>query len=189
MGQVFYLLPTNISDWGDYSDILISGMADRTQGHDGLLQLERTGPFVPPISFPGLGDVVITDTFRHLLEGSGLTGFTFRPVIKKHIVFLEWEKWGLTATEPEEYPESGEPEDYILSRPHSPEAATQTGDLWEVCLEEHAKHVPYQGLANWDGTDWFRAKGVLHIYVSERAKRWLEETASRWVTFAEAPTA
>jgi hypothetical protein len=170
-----------LPDWGDYSDILIAGAYERSQ--DGTLELARTGPFVPPLSLPGGDAIVITDAFKKLLEAANLSGATFRPIIKRRIVRLEWEKWDQQVPEPVEYPLSGEPEDYIVAHPHSPEAATQMGELWEVCLEEHATLEPYVGLADWDGTDWFKAKDSQHIYVSERARVWLEQIAPEWVSF------
>lgn len=185
--SVYILDGPKVPDWGDYSEILVSGMTSDLDRQDGMLQLERTGPFVPPISFPGPGSVVVTDALKERLERSGLSGFTFLPVIKKHIVRLEWEKWDQAAEEPQEYPESWEPEDYISERPHSHEVAQQLGDLWEVRLEEHAEIIPYQGLAHWDGTDWFRAKGQLIEYVSEEAKKWLEDAVPQWVSFKKAP--
>jgi hypothetical protein len=59
--------------WGDYGNILISGLVERDET-SGLLLVERTAPFVPPISVAGLhSPVVVTDPFRHELAGSGLT--------------------------------------------------------------------------------------------------------------------
>jgi hypothetical protein len=190
-----YTLHASHMPWGDYGDILLSGMTSHLERHEGFLQLERTGPFVPPIFLPGIADIVVTDDFKHLLEGSGLTGFTFQPVIKKHIVVLEWEKWDKESEEPLEYPSTGEPEDYILERAHSPELAQQIGDLWELCLEECAEVAREQigpqtwdveifvVQSSWNERDWFRAKGVGYNYVSENAKLWLERIASEWVRF------
>lgn len=181
--------------WGDYGDILLCGVTAHLSRQDGMLQLERTGPFIPPISFSGIRDIVVTDVCRALLEASGLTGFTFRPVIKRHIVHLEWERWDRTTEDPPEFPETGEPEDYILERPHSPEIAEGMGNLWEVVLGEHAvvERVPrgpgstdndiYVVQASWDGTDFFRASTVGYVYVSEQAKTWLEQVAAEWVSF------
>jgi len=174
-----YRLEGPPSVWGDYGDILLAGMTAHLGRQDGLLQLERTGPFVPSISFPGIGDIVVTDNFKKSLENSGLTGFTFQPVIKRRIVFLEWEKWDGTADEPAEYPGTGEPEDYILDRSHSPELAQQIGEIWEVCLAEYAAleeaHV-----------DWFRRADMRYIFVSASAMTWLEKTVSQWVSFEPA---
>jgi hypothetical protein len=119
--------------WGDYGDILLSGMTThqpRTQ--DGLLQLERTGPFVPPITLPGCEDPVVTDAFRARLEHSPLAGLGFRPVRKARIVRLEWERWDQASSDPAHYPAGGEPEAYIPGRPHDSGLAAQIGQLWEV---------------------------------------------------------
>src|SRR5262249_14925382 len=50
--------------WGDYGDILFHGMTAHLDRHDEMLQLERTGPYMPPITFPGIGDIVVTDAFK-----------------------------------------------------------------------------------------------------------------------------
>lgn len=183
------------SAWGDYSDILIAGMSAHLARKGGLIQLERTGPYVPPISFPGINDIVVTDAFKQQLETSGLTGIRFQPVIKKRIVHLDWHLWDRTSDEPREYPEGGEPESYVLGRPHAPEMSKRIGDLWEVCLKEAAK-VRREGrpprillLASSLGEyDLFRAEGVGYIYASEKAKAWLERHATEHVSFKEAQT-
>jgi hypothetical protein len=96
--------------WGDYGNILVSGLLDRDET-SGLLLIERTGPFVPPISIGGLhSPLVVTDSFRRELERSGLTGFGFQPAVKQRIVRLAWERWDRSAAEPAEYPAEGEPE-------------------------------------------------------------------------------
>lgn len=202
----FYrLYNTDKLTWGDYGSILISGITARLPDKDGLLHIKRTGPFVPPISLSGLDDIVVTDAFKNQLSHSGLSGYTFRPVIKERIVHLDWEKWDRAAEEPAEYPATGEPESYILERPHSPETAQAVGELWEVCLGQHAsiEKVPrdpaewglvkwspiditsdiYLVLSSWDGTDIFRATNVGFVYVSERARNWLEQTVPDWVSF------
>jgi hypothetical protein len=191
----FYELKSPNSPWGDYSDILISGMSAYSARKDGLIQFERTGPYVPPISFPGIGDIVVTDTFRRKLESSGLSGLRFQPVIKKRIVHLDWHLWDQAAKEPLEYPQGGEPEGYILQRPHSPEVAEQIGDLWELCLTEaakiHRERRPSRILlvaSSLQGCDIFRAEGVLCSYTTDRAKTWLEDNAKEHVAFAEVET-
>jgi hypothetical protein len=79
--------------WGDYGNILVSGLVDRDET-SGLLLIERTGPFVPPISIGGLhSPVVVTDSFRRELEGSGLTGFGFQPAV------TQGESWMLPSPE------------------------------------------------------------------------------------------
>lgn len=183
--------------WGDYGKILIHGMSAHLSRKDGSIQLERTGPFVPSITMPGLGDVVITAEFKEELEALPIsTGLDFKPVSKARIVEYRWESWDLNREEPVEYPEEGEPEDYILSRPHSPEMARQLGDLWEVVLPEGAE---VEGVrigrgvsefrvdsSSWQGLPLFRAKGKRHVMATEDAKTWLEERAKEWLSFQEA---
>lgn len=199
-GHFLYMLSSPLYPWGDYGDILMAGMTSHLEREDGRLQLERTGPFVPPIALPGIGEIVVTDAFRSALEASGLSGMHFQPVIKTRIVRLNWEAWDATAPEPQEYPDTGEPEDYILLRPHDADLSAQMGDLWEICLEQHARTERVSGTSNiggeeiylirssWDGTDVFRSEGVSFVYVSDKAKSWLEATVPEWVTFALAPT-
>lgn len=113
--------------WGDYGHILQHGMAYHSPRTDGLLALERTGPYIPPITLPGLGHVVLTSSARKLLESSGLTGFSFRPVKKVLTVELNWETWDLEAEDPPYFPNSREPEDYILGQPDSPSDSAALG--------------------------------------------------------------
>lgn len=161
--------------WGDYGSILLSGMTARLgRTREGLLQLERTGPFVPPITVAGLGDLLVTDAFRAELERSPLAGFEFRAVEKTHIVRLDWENWDQTAADPQEYPEGGEPEGYILDRPHDPQLAALIGAIWEMVLP--AMH---------DQADADLVTESRHVYATQRAKGWLEQHASAWLSFAD----
>ncbi len=167
--------------WGDYGQILLAGMtAHQPRTRDGLLQLERTGPFVPPVTLPGLGDLVVTDAFRVRLEDSPLAGLGFRPVRMTRIVRLEWERWDQASDDPAHYPAGGEPEDYILGRPHDPGLAAQIGQLWEVAL-------PDTGEGN--NADLVRDQAMLHSYASPRAKDWLQRHAGEWLSFANPPGA
>jgi hypothetical protein len=97
----------------------------------GLLQLERTGPFVPAISFPGVADIVVTDPIKRALC-ERLSELSFKPVKKSRIVKLHWEGWPAAQPEPAILPESGEPEDYILTADHDPETADALGGLREL---------------------------------------------------------
>jgi hypothetical protein len=47
------------------------GMTAHLERTDGLLSLERTGPYIPPITLPGIDDVVVNAAARGLLESSG----------------------------------------------------------------------------------------------------------------------
>ena len=172
----YYRLFASETPWYDYGDILVQGMSSHLDRHNGLLQLERTGPFVPPITFPGLGDVVVTDDFKTQLETSDLTGIAFRPVIKARIVRIDWHEWSRDQEEPPEYPTSGEPEDYVLENAHDAELAERIGELWEIC-------VPLLANPSQADTDWFLSTSDGENYVSESAKTFLESRVPEWVQF------
>jgi hypothetical protein len=196
--EKFYKLERQHHSWGDYYDILMQGMSCHLGRDDGTIQLERTGPFVPPISFPGIGDVVVTDTFRKKIEASGLEGLRFKTVIKKLIVRSDWHTWDRDTGEPHKYPDGGEPENYILDHPHSEDTARQMGELWELVLNESARVYRAKKICasadifllvnSWQGEDLFHAQGVGYVYATERAKSWLEEHARGFVAFQEANT-
>jgi len=190
-----HILRNPVLPWGDYGNVLYCGMTSHLGRINGLLQLERTGPFVPPISLSGIGNVIVTDKFRRDIQASGLTGVTFKSVIKKHIVLLEWEKWDKRSGEPLEIPETGEPENYILGRMHSEALAYEIGDIWELCIEKGAlvEKQPV-GKNSWDveiyllessipNKDFFRAEGVGSVYLSKHARLWLERTYYEYVDF------
>jgi hypothetical protein len=196
--------------WGDYGDVLVNGFVknnlDRRAGKS--LELSRTGPFMPPITFPGamVPVVVVSDRFRQEMSPSGLGELQFRPVLKDHIVELHWEQWNRKSS-PLTYPEGGEPEDY-LSAPHSPKAAEALGELWELVLRTGATidadiqfsppgQLPLARFpirvhqSTWNGDHVFlgvkpdAAPTGFHLLVSETGKKWFEEHAKEWVSFEE----
>ena len=149
---------------------------------------------MPAITFPGVGHIVIADRVRNELQTSGLTGPVFVPVVKARIVKLDWRSWRLDSAEPPEYPDEGEPENYILERPHDPDTGTALGDVWEVQLEPHAETVRVDGrpllrAETWDGTDLFHPAGTRILAASEQAAEWLAARYPEWVHIAELETA
>jgi hypothetical protein len=191
----WYILRPPLAPWGDYGDVLVHGMTESDARDPSPCRLIRTGPFVPPVTFPGIGLPVVTQETRAALESSGLTGLSFLPATKEVIVPSSWNDWDLLAEEPPEYPEDGEPESYLLSKHHDPELARAMPELWAVAFEERAKEsrVP-SGLdveialvrSSLPALDFFRAGTTLRIYVSPRGRAWLNEQFSAWVTFEPA---
>lgn len=182
--------------WGDYGQILRHGMTSHLgRAADGCAQLERTAPYIPPISFPGF-DLVVTNDFRTKLEQSGLQGLGFEPVHKARIVDLPWHTWAPDTEDPARFPKSGEPEDYILERPHSAKLADQMGALWRLVLPRVAsvEREPtddrwvdriYLVTSTCDGADVFQANGVGYFFVSEAAQAWLVSEAGQHVAFRD----
>jgi hypothetical protein len=198
--------------WGDYGDVLVNGYLgngpDRRE--DEPLKVSRTGPFLPPITFPvGSPNVIVSDAFRQELLKSPFGKLTFRPVTKEHIVELHWEKWDRAAS-PAQYPDGGDPDDY-LAGPHSPKASKELGELWELALRRGATvnaeiqfsppgQLPLAKLqirvdkSSWNGDAIFLGidpnsapTGGL-VLVSDAGKKWLEEHAKEWVSFEDCST-
>jgi hypothetical protein len=185
--------------WSDYGQILEHGMTAHLRREGGRLMLERTGPFIPPITLPGIGDIVLTSSARELLLSSGLSGFDFRPVRKALVVELHWEQWDLDAEAPELYPESGEPEDYILGQPNSATASTALGELWELVVPATATILRPQSIVRsyrelrldvetWNGEDLFRSSDYGSTLFSERARDWFTERWSTYLGFFNFPS-
>jgi hypothetical protein len=174
--------------WGDYGDILVHGMASRSISGD--LELERTGPFVPPISQPGK-HVVVTGEFLGRLRESGLKGIEAGQVRKKRITKVDWREWAPFGSNEMKYPAGGEPENYILRRKHSQEVADSLGELWELRfrpgIQASREGRYYLLLSSWDGSDFVVARDEhpIYNYVSRQARDWLLENAPEWVAFEE----
>ena len=188
----FYRFDAPNAPWGDYGDILIHGMTNCYELGTDSPELQRTGPFVPPISFP-LACVIVTDTVRRELQSSGLTGLAFVPAVKSVIVPVNWHEWDFS-DQPPFYPEEGEPESYILGRQHSPELARCMPDLWRLVTMVGADEVRvpegvhndnsgqiFVSNASWQGMDFFHADTTLYNYVSARARQWLLDHHPAWV--------
>ena len=157
------------SSWATIAEIMFSG-----RNTSGPILLERTGPFMPPITFPNVSHIVVSDHFKQMFEVSGFQGATFRPVIKSHIVELDWPSWDWSAKHPPNLPPSKKAEDYIRNRPHSPEMAELLGTIWEVKL----RNVEFTKRTK---SDWFRLKANPASVISQRLKDWLEMHFSTWV--------
>jgi hypothetical protein len=129
--MVWHRLRNIEQPWGDYGNMLYAGMVTR-RDDDGLVGIERVGPFVPPLYVGGRSVLIATNDARTFLERTGLTGFEMRPAVKKRIVRIDWRGWDLGAEEPERFPAKNEPENYVLGRKHNPDIAEAMGRLWEA---------------------------------------------------------
>jgi hypothetical protein len=181
----YYQLREGTAPWGDYGSILRNGWAETIEdgGREEIL-VTRTGPFVPPISFP-LGHIVVTDGFRAEISQAPFSGLSFEPVRYGAVIRLDWESWDPRAPEPAYYPDSGEPEDYLLEGDQDAGLSGSMPRLWRWNVASTA------GLQA-QGSNTFRR--VLHPgldvarefqihWISERMKVWLSEHAGQWVNF------
>jgi len=180
--------------WGDYGSILVNGMSRHLPKLDGLIQLERTGPFVPCLSVPVPVDVIVTERTRAKLVESNLSGATFRPVHRTRIVHSDWHTWNIGASRPARIPTSGEPEDYVLAQPHDRDCAETIGPLWELVASQLGQGTlvviskrprAARVSVNLDArADFLRVNGVGALLVSDRARSWIETALDRtWIRF------
>lgn len=197
-----YQLTKGEPPWGDYGRILYHGMSQsnlRNRRNGIPLRLERTGPFVPPITFPGIGNIVVTSEMKAAMEQAGFQGVAFDKVHKQLIVELNWHKWDLKAENPAIRPPEGEPEAYLDEDKHSPELAKAMGDLWAVLLKEGANTERIKtgpGIldiedryvaGSWKGLDLFYVPANAKFYVSSRAAVWFRDFFAEWSGIMEVP--
>lgn len=195
-----YVVDDANAPWGDYGAILYNGLLsdpERESGDIGVLRLERTGPFVPPVTFPGRGTIVVTSEMKSAMIKAGFKGISFQPVRKVRIVDLSWQDWDQSAPEPFQYPEFDDPVGYILYKHHSPKVSAAIGDLWEVILSDSAKVVRHKDpegttsfeyvSGSWNGNDLFSVDENYYIYCSPRAHQWFKQHFEQWVSLSPEP--
>ena len=115
--------------WGDYGRILVPACPATWRASRGGSGSSARRRFVPPLSLPGIGHVVVTAALRGQLENAKISGMTFRALDKARMVHLDWSGWDSAAKGPAVFPASGEPEDYVLARPHDEAAAAALGEV------------------------------------------------------------
>lgn len=182
--------------WGDYGAVLFGGLYDDPLRTDERVNLMRSGPFLPPIFITEYDTVIVTDTFRKVMEQDGIHS-QFREVNLTKVVKIPWETWDSDKKLPKRPPPDLEPENYLLKGRHSPETAAQMEKLWEVVLQKGAmSECPVDILdrrlfikhSTWNGDAFFfvNPRGTFTpVIVSEQTKAWLEQHASIWVSFRE----
>ena len=197
MPNLYQLHPPDL--WGDYGDILTSGVYHRDPTSGNML-IRRAGPFTPPISFPFCSPnrtVVVTDAFRDLLLRNAAVSVDFRPAAYEHIVCLAWHEWDRSTSLPRQRPRGSEPESYIAGQ-HCPVTAAAMECPWEVvptlvpCVfaswlqnsptDSSDKPTLLIGNGQYRGI-FLPAEGHLPI-VDRSTMEWLSSTIPEWVSFA-----
>jgi hypothetical protein len=162
----------NHPDRRDYGRKLIAG-AQRAS--DGVLELERTGKFIPPISFPGwIATVIVRDDFRAVLKSSRLAPFQFQPIRQK--------------TADRTGDRMGDVWELDLKSTATPICSQQEFRMW-------VQHLVIDPAA-WCGDPLFfgqYASGNKTLCCTESGKKWLQAHAKKCVEFepilsAPAPT-
>jgi hypothetical protein len=112
--------------WGDYGSALINGHCDRDET-TGRYVVDRVGPFVPPLMLPFFGcdtPVLMPQTVADAVR-KRFPSVSVEPVIVRKVVHLDWHRWDLDAEWMKVRPKEGEPENYILEKPHSATAGSK----------------------------------------------------------------
>lgn len=168
--------------WGDYGDMLLNGMmSGETFRGDKILEVERVGPFVPPISFP-FGEMLVTGSLKSEIE-SACPDIAFRSTTYGRVTKLDWRSWDMTAEEPERYPAGGEPANYVEGRKHDPDVAAEMPALWAVDVHPRPgvqrEGTPALLRNRIPDSDLFRTYYLL--FASERLAELLHERVGEWV--------
>lgn len=194
--ELYFLKPTNL--WGDYGNILVSGFLQREKPDDPA-QLERAGPFLPPISFPN-DAIIVSESFKIKAAESFAGKFLFRPAVYKKVVPIDWHLWDRAAELPKVRPHEGEPENYLLEGKHSAKTAREMEPAWEMILPEipcvfdgsfmdpaNPHRVPPDKTIFADRPEYpclFKSTfGGWNVLVDGVLKDWLQREVSEWVRF------
>jgi hypothetical protein len=188
-----YLLDVN-NTWHDFGRMLISGFMK-----NGVIL--RTGPFVPPVSFPS-GFCAITESVRDELVPSGLRGLRFADAKVGKVVEVNWETWD--RSQPLDFnllpldERMGGVEDLIFVPKHRPDLAARMPKLFYLqgmAVERYwVENESGEEVVSWSHSGFDQAD-VYSIgdcwpgltYVNSRGKEWFEERYSEWVTFESVP--
>ncbi len=120
--------------------MLVHGLAKRTGKHDSFatLVVDRTGPYVPPVSKPYDSCLVFSDAGKLSLTAH-LEKAEFQPVELGRVSTVKWHLWDFHSDEPKRYPPGGEPENYF-SRSGDQTSRDSVGTLWELLLPLGAQY-------------------------------------------------
>jgi hypothetical protein len=188
--------------WGDYGSVLVSGYA-RRETDDAPLALHRTGPFLPPLSFPRITNtgghaVIVSDDLKRELVSLNLPGVTFRDAAKSRIIPVAWEKWDLNAADPAVRPAEGEPENYVWNEKHDAACADKMSRAFELVVPVGPIGVDRVEDPDWGFVDEFVATSDAaevpsisrshpkygYVIVDDSMRMWLEKQVGPWVRFS-----
>lgn len=113
----YYLLKNRSMPWGDYGDMLFSGLLKVLDEHYDDLEIpeiQRAGPYFPDIYMANTCNIIVTDREKTLLESSDISGISgYRRAIVKKMVDIDWQSWNLDSEDPLFYPKGKSSINYI----------------------------------------------------------------------------
>ena len=201
--QEIYRIDQIDTEWGSYSSIMVSGFFGHPNGRADDVETEddaesnfeilRTGPFVPPITFPG-GDCVIDEVTMMALKQTDFHGYHLTPVKIGKMVNRDWQNWDRTR----EFDFSNYadveiycPEDLVLKPKGDESLLSSVGRYWKL----DAEVVDFGWAENFDGKErisWslssindndFSCPSFGLVYVTKRVKTWIDNWCSGWVKY------
>ena len=120
--STYYELRSGPAPWGDYGYELWNGFTEESEERDQpAILVSRTGPFVAPITV-SFGRILVTEDFRRKLVAERFGSFIRARWVQEgrpHCVGA----WDANAQVPAFYPETREPEDYLLEGAHDEQLA------------------------------------------------------------------
>jgi hypothetical protein len=198
--QSIYRIKEIDTEWGSFGSVLISGFLgfdDADEDEDDYVErdfeLLRTGPFVPPIFFPG-GSCMVDETTKEELLEPGFQGLHFTPVKVGKMVRCDWHLWDRTKDfDYDKFPdiEIYCPEDLIKRSKSDADLLSSAGTYWKlkggVAQFEWIELSDSGDTLSWSKStinelDFFTPSDTL-VYVSERVRAWMEPKVSEWVKF------
>ena len=196
----YYLLKNRSMPWGDYGDMLFSGLLKVLDEHYDDLEIpeiERAGPYFPDIYMANTSNIIVTDRVKTLLESSDISGITgYRRAIVKKMVDIDWQSWDLDSEDPLFYPKGNSPINYIRQGANSEDLIRSTPQAWELLVDRVGEinkvsdardYIGYSNLAlvSSPSIDIFQPKNMLFIVVSERFKAFIEREKISTLSFVE----
>lgn len=184
-----------LRNFGEWPDTIYNGIIHAETG-----MLCRTGPYVPPLSFPGIRLAVVTSALKAELQAHKITGIDYSRVRIQKAVRSPWN--GEMEQPPPDDEALTNGADFILNGNHDEQLAEHLENaLWYLELDVRllgAQIGPTPGgwfqlsadLSEWDGVDVFWTKIPdfhfgFHLTVSDKVKQILERYEIGYLEFAE----
>lgn len=189
----YYIIKNKEMPWGDYGNILSYGLLtvmDDNYNDIDIHQIERVGICIPKIYCANSTNLVISEDIANSITRNNITGIEkYHKTEFKKIVNLDWQFWDMKAKDPEIYPKSGEPIDYIEEGENDKKLITQIHKKYfslkikESCeLEEIDNNLYLIGNPEYD---IFIPLNMYFIIVSKRFKEIIESEKVDTLKFIE----
>lgn len=187
--------------WGHFGEYLIGGRTTRTHLSPAPMDLERFGPFVPPLYTTHIR-VLVCDSLRRAIERERPFKVEFRSTHYERLLPLPWHEWDLNAEQPPLIPSHRDPEYYyfdIMDTMSDEQREAACAELartmersWELILpvipcdvtwnQQEGKHFVRLQHQQYKGI-FYPSKAEVWPLAAQDAKDWLEAHVGPWAHF------